>query len=196
MSERPPIAIEPLPYQSRLAPRQPGELTLLVIHCTETPDLATARALGERILYPESGTGASGHYYIDRDGRIAQWVDPLRVAHHVRGHNARSLGIELVNRGRFPEWFRSDRQEMTEPYPESQIEALIALVALLRRRFPALRQVAGHDQLDREWVPASDDPARRVRRRLDPGPLFPWGRLIAATGLERLATAPRPLSRR
>lgn len=179
------IALVPLPYEERLAPRTVEDIVLVVIHCTETPDLAEARRLGERILYP-SKTGASGHFYIDRDGRIEQWVDPLRVAHHVRGHNAGSIGIELVNRGRFPDWYRSDRQHMEEPYTEAQIEALIRLLLALRDRFPALRSIAGHEDLDRERIPASDDPSVLVPRKLDPGPLFPWGRVLDATGLKRI----------
>lgn len=179
-----PIADHPLPYQERLAPRPAGAVVMIVIHCTETPDLGEARRLGERILYP-SGTGASGHFYIDRDGRIEQWVDPLRVAHHARGHNAGSIGIELVNRGRHPEWYRSDRQRMEEPYGEAQIEALLALIAALRARFPALQWIAGHEDLDRERIPASDDPSLLVPRKLDPGPLFPWERVLAESGLRR-----------
>ncbi|GIX33938.1 MAG: N-acetylmuramoyl-L-alanine amidase [Lysobacterales bacterium] len=179
------ILVVPLPYEQRLDSRPPESVELVVIHCTETPDLAEARRLGERILYP-SGTGASGHFYIDRDGRIEQWVDPLRIAHHVRGHNASSIGIELVNRGRFPDWYRSDRQRMEESYPEAQIEALIRLLADLRARFPGLRFIAGHEDLDREQIPASDDPSLLVPRKLDPGPLFPWARVLEASGLERM----------
>jgi N-acetylmuramoyl-L-alanine amidase len=46
---------------------------LVVIHCTELPDLAIAREYGERALY-DNGTGNSGHYYIDRDGAIYRYV--------------------------------------------------------------------------------------------------------------------------
>ncbi len=186
MSPALPIDVLPLPYEEALATRESERVELVVVHCTETPDLAAARRLGERILYP-SGTGASGHFYIDRDGRIEQWIDPLRVAHHVRGHNERSIGIELVNRGRFPEWFHSRNQRMEEPYPEAQIAALIALLAALKERFPRLHAIAGHQDLDRERIPASDDPSLRVPRKLDPGPLFPWGRVLAASGLQRVA---------
>ena len=87
-----------------------------------------ARDYGERVLYPASGTGNSGHYYIDRDGGIVEYVTPQRVAHHTRGWNPRSIGIELVNIGRFPDWLDSRRQAMDEAYTEAQIEALIALL--------------------------------------------------------------------
>ncbi len=180
------IVDRPLPYVERLARRAGADLDLLVIHCTELPDLASARDYGERIHYPESGTGNSGHYYVDRDGRIECWVEPLRVAHHVRGHNPHSIGVELVNRGRYPDWFALGSQQPDEDYPDVQIEALLALIAHLRTRFPTLARIAGHEDLDLATVPASDDPGRTVQRKVDPGPRFPWRRVMAHCGLDRV----------
>jgi len=180
-----PIHDQPLPYESRLPERPAAAVDLLVIHCTELPDLKTARDYGERALY-ESGGGNSGHYYIDRDGALYRYVAPTRIAHHTRGYNERSVGVELVNRGRWPDWFDSRKQTMTEPYTEAQIDALLALIRQLRRDLPNLRYVAGHEDLDTADVPASDDATRTVKRKRDPGPLFPWPSLAPA-GLERLA---------
>ncbi|SBV35337.1 N-acetylmuramyl-L-alanine amidase, negative regulator of AmpC, AmpD [uncultured Stenotrophomonas sp.] len=174
-----------LPYEPLLPAREPAAVDLVVIHCTELPDLATAREYGERVLYA-SGTGNSGHYYIDRDGSIHQYVDVLRVAHHVRGFNPRSVGIELVNRGRYPHWLDSRHQAMDEPYPRVQIDALVALLHWLPAQLPALRWIAGHEELDVEQVPASDDPALRVPRKRDPGPRFPWEEVLAAVPLQRM----------
>lgn len=181
----PAIADLPLPYVERLPERPADAVTLVVVHCTELPDLATAREYGEKVLY-ESGAGNSGHYYIDRDGTIQRYVPGNRVAHHVRGRNADSIGIELVNRGRYPDWFDSRRQTMTEPYPAAQIDALRALLAQLRGEFPCLRAIAGHEELDTARVPASDDPQVLVPRKLDPGPLFPWDAIVPVCGLARL----------
>lgn len=179
------IYIDTLPYASKLEARDVGDIDLVVIHCTELPDIATARAWGERVIYP-SGTGNSGHWYIDRNGAVLQYVPPERVAHHVRGYNARTVGIELVNRGRFPDWLDSRRQAMEEAYSDVQIEALLALLARLQAELPALRSIAGHEDLDTEQVPASDDPSIRVSRKRDPGPLFPWARVLEASGLTRV----------
>jgi N-acetylmuramoyl-L-alanine amidase len=182
---KPHIDHRPLAYAAALMPRQISAIDLIVIHCTELPDLATARRFGERELYPESASGNCGHFYIDRDGRMEQWVELDRIAHHVRGYNERSVGIELVNRGRYPHWLSSAQQHMQEPYPEPQLTSLTGLLALLYHRLPALRWLAGHEDLDRELVPASDDPAILVRRKLDPGPLFPWERILPSTPLQR-----------
>ncbi|WP_313319046.1 N-acetylmuramoyl-L-alanine amidase [Stenotrophomonas sp.] len=181
----PPIIAKPLPYESQLTQRKPTDIDLVVIHCTELPDLATAREYGERVLY-DNGTGNSGHYYIDRDGSIQQYVALDRVAHHVRGINPRSIGIELVNRGRWPNWFDADKQTMSEPYPEAQIASLVRLLEWLPQALPSLRFIAGHEQLDTALEPASDDPSRSVQRKLDPGPLFPWELVLRAVDLQRL----------
>lgn len=175
-----------LPYAALLAQRPLADIDLVVIHCTELPDLATARDYGERVLYPASGTGNSGHLYIDRDGSVHRYVPIDRVAHHTRGYNPRSIGIELVNTGRFPHWLDSTRQAMDEPYTEAQIAALVALLQQLQDALPALRHVAGHEDLDTDEVDASDDPSRKVRRKRDPGPLFPWNRVMQGTTLQRL----------
>jgi N-acetylmuramoyl-L-alanine amidase len=173
-----------LPYAAQLEQRALADVDLVVIHCTELPDLATARAYGERIVHA-SGTGNSGHYYIDRDGSIVRYVPNERVAHHVRGHNEHSIGIELANTGRYPDWLDSRRQAMTTPYPAAQIDALLALLAHLRGVLPNLRSIAGHEDLDTGTVAASDDASKQVRRKLDPGPMFPWPRVLAECGLRR-----------
>lgn len=183
----PRLRVDPLPYERRLAPRPLSQVDLAVIHCTELPDLASAREYGERVLYAESGTGNSGHFYIDRDGSVHRYVAIDRIAHHTRGYNPRSIGIELVNTGRYPDWLDSRRQAMDEPYPMAQIEALVALLQVLQAEVPGLRLIAGHEDLDTHEVASTDDPATRVRRKRDPGPLFPWTQVMQGVGLLRLA---------
>lgn len=174
-----------LPYVDILPGRPVDAVELVVIHCTELPDLAMAREYGEKVLHA-SGAGNSGHYYVDRDGAVYRYVPGTRVANHVRGHNANSIGIELVNRGRYPHWWDSRQQQMTEPYSEVQIAALNALLAHLRVEFPKLRDIAGHEDLDTALMPASDDASLEIRRKLDPGPLFPWAEVMQDSGLLRI----------
>jgi N-acetylmuramoyl-L-alanine amidase len=173
-----PIDIAPLPYEHRLATRP-------LAH-TELPDLATAREYGERVHYEATRTGNSGHFYIDRDGSVHRWVAIDRVAHHTRGCNPRSIGIELVNTGRYPHWLAAAHQAMDEPYPDAQVASLVALLHELAEAVPTLRHIAGHEDLDTTEVAASDDPTRRVRRKRDPGPLFPWEHLLQRITLARL----------
>ncbi len=176
---------QPLPYIELLPERSIDSVDLVVIHCTELPDLATARVYGERVLH-DSGAGNSGHYYVDRDGTVVRYVVDTRIAHHVRGHNATSIGIELINLGRYPHWWDSQCQQMTEPYADRQIDALCELLARLRRAFPNLTRIAGHEDLDTAMMPASDDPAIAIHRKLDPGPMFPWPAVLERSGLARI----------
>ena len=70
------FAIEnwPLAYEQRLDARPASAVDLVVIHCTELPDMPIAREYGERIRYVDKGTGNSGHYYVDRDGKVFRSV--------------------------------------------------------------------------------------------------------------------------
>ncbi len=180
------IRQNPLSYAQRLERRGTHGINLVVIHCTELPDLAMARQWGEKEHYPETQTGNSGHFYINRDGSIEQWVPVNRVAHHVRGYNPQSIGIELVNNGRYPDWFQSIHQQMTEPYPDAQIAALTALLDHLVEQLPDLEQIAGHEDLDSGMRPSEDEPGAMIRRKLDPGPCFPWSELMHRLPLNRL----------
>ncbi|MFI4969808.1 MAG: N-acetylmuramoyl-L-alanine amidase [Lysobacterales bacterium] len=177
----------PLPYEERLATRASTAIDLVVIHCTELPDMPMAREFGERIHHAGPQTGNSGHYYIDLDGKVFRFVADTRVANHTHGYNSRSIGIELVNIGRYPHWRDSRHQTFSAPYAQAQVDSLRALLAKLRNDHATLRWIAGHEDLDRRLEPASDDPAVMLPRRRDPGPLFPWAEVIAGSGFERLA---------
>ena len=171
------IIKQPLPYEANLTDRNISQVELLVIHCTELPDLAMARSYGE-VLHYDSKTGNSGHYYVDRDGGVYQWVKPEKIAHHVKGHNNQSIGIELVNNGRFPNWHQSNSQSPEESYGEPQINSLINLIKYLHREIPTLKHIAGHEDLDQSMLPATDDSNLSIRRKIDPGPLFPWEQVM------------------
>ena len=175
-----------LPYVNRLQARSVDDINLVVIHCTELPDLAMARVFGQKERYRETGTGNCGHFYIDRDGSTEQWVPFDRIAHHVKGFNPQSIGIELVNNGRYPDWFHTQHQEMSEPYPEQQIEALTALLHHLQLLLPGLEKVAGHEDLDTGMIASEDRPELMIRRKLDPGILFPWSVLMDEVSLQRV----------
>jgi len=133
---------------------------LIVIHGTEMASADAALA----VLKSRNASGrVSAHYLVTDQGRIVQLVEDSKRAWHAgagrwRGMNdinSVSIGIELDNDGR-------------EPYPKAQIEALIALLSDLSRRY-ALQPsaVIGHSDM----APA---------RKKDPGILFPWQRLAEA----------------
>lgn len=163
-----------LPFCDELPSRPDTSIDTVILHCTELPTLEQSFAVAE-----QDRLHRSGHLYIDRDGSIYRLVPEDRVARHTRGWNERSIGIELINRGRYAEWFDSRRQVPTEGYPAPQIDALKNILGYLRVRFPSLSKLLRHSDVDLREVPSSDNPDVLVRRRIDPGPLFPWNETLS-----------------
>ncbi|KQT50911.1 N-acetylmuramoyl-L-alanine amidase [Aureimonas sp. Leaf454] len=109
----------------------------------------------------------SCHYLVHEDGRIVQLVREAMRAWHAgagtwRGRddvNSRSIGIEIVNPG---------HDHGYRPFPDAQIEAVIALCRDIRSRWTICAEaVLAHSDI----APA---------RKQDPGELFPWARLHRA----------------
>ena len=109
----------------------------------------------------------SSHYFVDEDGRAVALVDEDRRAWHAGKSfwagetdiNSRSIGIEIANPG---------HEFGYRPFPEAQIEAVIALCRDILARHP----------IPPERVLAHSDVA--PARKQDPGEFFPWARLAAA----------------
>lgn len=105
----------------------------------------------------------SAHYLIGRDGMLYQLVDENRRAWHAGASywggstdlNSASIGIELDNDG-------------SEPYAEVQVVRLLGLLQEIqaRHRIPSANFL-GHGDV-------------APRRKVDPGPHFPWERLAQA----------------
>jgi N-acetylmuramoyl-L-alanine amidase len=158
------------PLARRVAPspnhgaRRTGRPDTLILHYTGMESGAAALA---RLRDPLSEVSA--HYLVFEDGGIVQLVPEARRAWHAgagawKGDtdiNSRSIGIEIVHPG---------HAGGLPPYPEAQVEAVIALA----------RDILGRWPIPPERVLAHSDIA--PERKEDPGETFPWERL-AATGL-------------
>ncbi|MCF6288617.1 MAG: N-acetylmuramoyl-L-alanine amidase [Proteobacteria bacterium] len=171
-----------LPYNHKLEVRKLSSIEMLVIHCTELPDIATARVYAEKIHY-KSGTGNSGHYYITKSGETFQWVEHDRIAHHVKDHNQTSIGIELDNLGRYPNWLQTNAQVLHDKYPQAQVDALLVLLNSLKKQLPSLSYITGHEDLDTRLIKSANDSEIYIRRKVDPGSLFPWSEVMQKTSL-------------
>ena len=144
-------------FDTRTAPP-----SLLVLHYT---GMQTGPEALDRLCDPEAKV--SSHYLVEEDGRVFRLVAEERRAWHAgasfwrgrRNLNGESIGIEIVNPGH--EWgYR--------PFPDVQIESVIALVTDIRTRWDIEdRDIVGHSDI------APD-------RKDDPGELFPWKRLSEA----------------
>ena len=144
------------------ATSQGPRVDLLVIHYTALDFETSLRVLTQQVV--------SSHYLVDIDPpTIYRLVDEDRRANHAGVSfwerrallNTSSIGIEIVNLGRVE---GPDGPRYT-PYPERQIDAVVALV----------RDIVGRWGIPKERVVGHADIA--PGRKQDPGPLFPWKRL-------------------
>ena len=142
---------------------------LVIIHHTSN---ATSEQALRTLTSPERKVSA--HYLIDRDGSIVQLVRESDRAWHaglswwggIADVNSASIGIELDNTG-------------SEPFSDAQIEALLALHADIRQRYPIpTANFIGHGDV-------------APTRKADPSMLFPWDRLAAA-GFGLWCATPQP----
>lgn len=150
-------------------------INLVVIHTTGGPSCdprsgrpiwVKAGTLAANMRFIEAHPKLGIHYMIDRDGTLRRSVPEDQVAHHVFGHSARSIAIELVNDG-----------DGVDPFPEAQIRAVTALIQDIAQRRGLPRQaVQRHSDLDRTLMPCD----RTKRRKVDPGPAFPYQAVLDA----------------
>jgi hypothetical protein len=121
----------------------------IIVHCTATPndwwsDKPTSAKVSEvrRWHVKERGWKDIGyHYLIDRDGTVAPGRPVDQVGAHVKDHNTGTIGIAL---------FGGHGSAASDKFPENftpeQDKALRKLVADLRKRFPTIRKVSGHNE--------------------------------------------------
>lgn len=155
---------------------------LILLHYT---GMQSGEAAIERLCDPEARVSA--HYVVEEDGRIFRLAPEARRCWHAgkswwKGEtdvNAVSIGVEIVNPG---------HEFGYRPFPDAQIEAVIALVGDIRSRWdvPDAR-IIGHSDV-------------APTRKTDPGELFPWKTLAEAghglwfePALERIAALGPPL---
>jgi len=157
----------------------PREISLLVIHNISLPPGEFGGGFVEQLflncldcsLHPYfeehlRGLEVSAHVFIDRAGRITQFVPfHLRAWHAGRSSfcgrencNDFSIGIELEGTDELP-------------YTAAQYEALVEVTAALMRNYPEIApdRIVGHSDI----APG---------RKTDPGPAFDWDAFRRALG--------------
>lgn len=146
-------------------------VTEIIVHATGGPSCQGGRVvfspagdLQRMKRFFEASAQVSIHYIVDRDGTVAASVPEDEIAAHTIGRNEQSIGIELINAG-----------DGVDPYPPEQVAALARLVHTIRKRWSIpLAEVKGHAEVDHTTFQCG---GRSVRRKQDPGSLFPWDRL-------------------
>ncbi len=107
------------------------------------------------------------HYVIDKSGQIEPGVPENQIANHAKRNNSDTIGIELVNRG-----------DGTDPYPDRQLGMLVAALRSITKRWGiAKTAIVGHSAVDRRSFACG---GREIKTKQDPGPTFPWDRVLQA----------------
>lgn len=172
--------------------RKGAEPIVLVYHWTGGWRNAEAVA---RIDYRRRRNRVSAHFTIGRDeDDVVQSVDTNKAAWHVspklrfkdggKRANQRSIGVEVCNRGylRGDDWDRLKRSQIFtgrhpnprarkrewEKFTEAQVESIQRLTDTLFEAHPSLQFICAHS----DWAGA------KAGAKLDPGPAFPWDRII------------------
>ena len=137
---------------------------MLIMHYT---DMRSCDDALSRLCDPEAKVSA--HYVVSEQGEIFQLVEEVARAWHAgvshwRGNNninARSIGIEICNRGHGHDY---------PDFPRAQMDAVMALSKdIIKRHDIPARNIIGHSDVAFE-------------RKQDPGEKFDWG-LLAEHGL-------------
>lgn len=145
---------------------QSSRVKFIVLHYTVSDTAQSLKTLTQQEV--------SSHYLLT-DGAEPQvygLVDEARQANHAglsswKNYtylNASSIGIEIVN----PGYSDTPQGRLWHPYPQAQIDVLIAL----------LRQIVARHAIQPGNILGHSDIA--PQRKIDPGPLFPWQQLAAA----------------
>lgn len=150
-----------LPYPSANHNARKRKVDTIVLHYTAIASLDKSLRVLTNSRVPDR---VSAHYVVGEDGSVFRLVEEDRRAWHAGGGswrgledvNSASIGIEIVNAGYAQNGARP-------PYPDAQIDAVIALCKDIQSRHE-IRWVIGHSDL-------------APMRKLDPGEHFPWKRL-------------------
>jgi N-acetylmuramoyl-L-alanine amidase len=126
---------------------------------------APARLGGRPELARGGAVNVSAHFIVDRDGKILRLQPETRYSRHCIGLNHISIGIENV------------ADEAKWPLTEAQIEANVALVRELARRFPITHLLGHHEaagfaghahfvELVKSYTNTKPDPGARFMKRV------------------------------
>jgi len=129
------------------------------------------------------------HFLIDRNGAVMGGRPLDQVGAHVQGKNTGTIGIAL-----FGGHGSAETDDFADHFTEAQDKALRKLIADLRKEYPAIRKVSGHNEYAAkacpgfqvsQWYGMTQKPAAQPQPApvaLTPAPAkqSPWAALFAA----------------
>lgn len=134
----------------------------IIVHCTATrPDWWSSKSLGEKVAeirrwhVQDRGWKDIGyHYLIDRNGKVATGRPVEQVGAHTQGKNTGTIGIAL-----FGGHGSAETDKFSQHFTKEQDAALRKLLADLRKQFPAIVKVSGHNQYAAKACPGFNVPS-------------------------------------
>jgi hypothetical protein len=146
------------------------QVDTIVIHTTE----GTLKSAADWFSMDHSDTGVSAaHLIVGRDATVIASVALENTAYHAgdANMNQRSVGIEL-------EGAAADPNAFTPAMMAALVQVAKSLVA--KYGIPARKGVPG-------FIGHVDVPGAANRKKVDPGPYFPWDAFLTAVGGGRVA---------
>lgn len=147
------------------------QINEIIIHCTATPvswmNGATTEAKVNEIRRwhtQERGWSDIGyHYIVDTDGTVATGRPVEKTGAHTKGHNSKSIGVSLVGgQG------GSANDKFEDHFAQAQANALRTLIAGLKREYPTITKISGHNNYAAKACPCFNAPAWYARKPVEP----------------------------
>lgn len=128
----------------------------IIVHCSATKTNwmsghSIAAKIREIRRWHVQGNGWSDigyHFLIDRDGSVGAGRGLERTGAHVKGHNTGTIGICLIGGHG-----ASSLDEPSDHFTIAQMNALRRKIEDLRKQFPDIRRVSGHNQYAAKGCP-------------------------------------------
>lgn len=139
----------------------------IIIHCSATPPgwmkgNTTAEKVAEirRWHVEERGWSDIGyHYAVDLDGTVVSGRPIEKTGAHTKGRNANSIGICLIGgKG------GTANDKFEDNFTQAQANALRTLIAGLKREYPSIEKISGHNQWAAKACPCFNAPAWYARK--------------------------------
>lgn len=120
----------------------------IILHCSATrPKWMEGKSTAEKVAeirrwhVEDNGWRDIGyHFVIDRDGAIARGRQLEQIGAHTVGKNKGTIGICLIGGHG-----SSADDTFSENYTEDQDKAVRSLIEQLRKQYPAITKVTGHN---------------------------------------------------
>jgi len=136
------------------------KLIEIILHCTATPEGKHFTVDDVRAWHKQRGFSDVGyHFLIYPDGRIMLGRPLGQIGSHVQGHNTGTIGIAYFG------GLTSDSKTAKDTRTPEQKASTLWLVGQLKKKFPTIAKVTGHNQYANKACPCfkvPNDPVSKL----------------------------------